>query len=242
MDYIGDIKRCVSLEGLFSIWKSKDPEYGADHKNLVFISDGIVDPATWNSGTKKKILFVLKEAYDCDKTGFSLSEWLHTHPRRRIWNRIARITRGLQNTIISTIARYKSELSDEEYADALDQIAVMNLKKRDGKTGSDYNDIVRCAKYDREELKKEFELINADIVVCGYTFEILHQVVFGNEELDEKCDNWYYWLDYDGRGKRLFIDYYHPAIHDSDLLYYYGLIGIYQQALIEDSFRFRDVL
>ena len=35
------------------------------------------------------------------------------------------------------------------------------------------------------------------------------------------------------RKERLFIDYYHPANHWSDLMNYYGLMGIYQQALKE---------
>ena len=56
MEYIDNIKKCESLDVLFSLWKSKDSKDGLDHKDCAFISDGIVDPATWNSGTKKIVL------------------------------------------------------------------------------------------------------------------------------------------------------------------------------------------
>lgn len=48
---------------------------------------------------------------------------------------------------------------------------------------------------------------------------------------ETRCDNWYYYLDVCGR-KRLFIDYYHPGNRWPDLINYYGLLGIYQQALL----------
>ena len=49
----------------------------------------------------------------------------------------------------------------------------------------------------------------------------------------KRCDNWYYYSDVIGGKERLFIDYYHPANRYPTLLNYYGLVNIYQQALLE---------
>lgn len=230
MDYIDEIRQSTSLDKLFSLWKSKEPKDGINHQKNAFISDGIVDPVTWSDQSQKTILFVLKEAYDRYGTGYSLNEWLHKYLVKKIWKRVAKVSHGIQNTNATTISEYKAELSDDEYRSSLNRIAVMNLKKSGGRSHSDHNEILRYAEYDSEELKKEFELIDADIIVCGYTFTILYEVIFGNDPI-KKCDNWYYWLRYNGRD-RLFIDYYHPGFYTSDLLYYYGLIAIYQQAII----------
>ena len=64
-------------------------------------------------------------------------------------------------------------------------------------------------------------------------FGILCEVLFGNR-IQEECknDNWYYYPKFHEK-ERLFIDYYHPSVQWSDLLIYYGLMGIYQQALLE---------
>ncbi len=74
-------------------------------------------------------------------------------------------------------------------------------------------------------------MIDPDIIVCGYTFQILYHEVFEYDNLG-KNDNWYYYLDVFNK-KRLFIDYYHPANHWPSLTNYYGLMGIYQQALLD---------
>lgn len=83
------------------------------------------------------------------------------------------------------------------------------------------------------EILKEFSLIDPDIVICGSTFGTFLTTVMEMPEMNNetRCDNWYYYLDVCGR-KRLFIDYYHPGNRWPDLINYYGLLGIYQQALL----------
>ena len=53
-----------------------------------------------------------------------------------------------------------------------------------------------------------------------------------DSELRKSCDNWFYYSDAIGKRERLFIDYYHPANRYPALLNYYGIVNIYQQALI----------
>lgn len=236
MEYNEQIRNANTLDELFELWKNKHPEGGIDHKNNVFISDGIVNPQVWNSRSRKRILFILKEAYGDDWKTNTLATWIaREHPTRRIWNRIARMVYGIQNTSTTEICAYKPHLSRDEHVSALDQIAVLNLKKSNGKSWSNYDEILKYAEYDREEIKREFELIDADIIICGSTFTAFYERVYEKTiPVSEKSDNWFYWLEVGGR-KRLFIDFYHPANRWPNLLNYYALQGIYQQALLSED-------
>jgi len=230
MDYYQQIQTAESLDRLFEIWKNKKPNAEINHSANYFIVDGIVNSDVWNQKDKKRILYVLKEAYGTDWNENTLATWLaNDHPKARIWKRVAKWTYGIQNTDSNALKAYKAELSEAEHNSSLDQIAVINLKKSSGNSSSNYDEIDRYAEYDREEIKKEFELIDADIIICGSTFKTLNHIVFGREEVVPN-ENWFYYLKVCGR-ERLFIDYYHPANHWSDLINYYGLTGIYQQAL-----------
>lgn len=244
MCYEESLRKCQNLDELFQLWKSKEKgeipisagkTIQIDHKQDGFITDGIVNQEIWDGKEHKKILFVLKEAYG-EGDEWDLTSWLNNcagrHPKDQTWKYVAQWVYGMQNTSIVGMERYKN-LKDEERNEAISQIAVMNIRKSKGESNSDSVVISAYAEFDKEELKKEFELIDADIVVCGSTFEILCNTVFGRK-LDEENDNWYYFLDLGGR-KRLFIDYYHPAYRVSSLLKYYGIVGIYQQALIEQT-------
>jgi hypothetical protein len=250
-EYDDEIQRCTSLDRLFELWRSKAPvefehsyrnetiTVSIDHSKNFFIPDGIVDTDIWNSGKKKRILFLLKEAYGTDWGNYTLATWLHSsHPNRKIWKKIAILTYGIQNTTAASIPRYREKLTADEHEAALDQIAVINIKKSDGKTQSDYAEIDAYAQYDRKEIIKELQLISPEIIICGSTFGSLFTTVLGNEPLNNSTrnDNWYYDLDICGTSA-LVIDYYHPANRYPELMNYYGLLGIYQQALIERDSR-----
>lgn len=114
----------------------------------------------------------------------------------------------------------------------LNQIAIVNLKKSGGKSNSRYPEIFAYADCGATELIKQIEIINPEIIVCGATFGDLNRIS-GNKSQKGSCDNWFYFSDAIGGKERLFIDNYHPANRYPALLNYYGLVGIYQQALIE---------
>lgn len=254
MDYTAMINSCSTLKELFKLWEQKstkvityknskkeDVSLTIDHAYNLFIKDGIVNEDKWNNSEIPKILFVMKEAYDSRDSGWDreLAEWINRGEcwKYKIWRRIAQWTFGLLNTTTEGIFPYTiNEITEEEYKLALQEIAVINLKKSGGKSSSNYDEIAEYAKYDCEEIKKEFELIDPDIVICGFTFNVLRNIVFKNEieEVGQHNANWYYFAKVNGR-VRLFIDYYHPANRFPDLLNYYGLVNIYQQAIIEND-------
>jgi hypothetical protein len=247
MGYSENSQGCASLEELFELWKHKEPqkiiytvkkkqyESEINHAQNKFIPDGIVNHEVWNDSIHKRILYVLKEAYTDEAKGYDLVDWLNSEPDLRMWNRVARWTYGLQNTSETEIAKYIPDI-DKDAAirkQSFEQIAVMNLKKSGGDSTSVIDEIAAYAKSDREELIRELQLIDPEIVLCGSTFWILYQIVFGKEPLkgNQANNNWFYYLNLDGK-VRLYIDYYHPANQWPDLVNYYAVTNIYQQALI----------
>ncbi len=243
--YRAAIESCNDLQTLFDLWKNKPPRivdfqdkntkkrFEINHKDTVFISDGVVNPLVWGRQTPR-ILFVMKEAYsNKDDEDWSLANWVATGDclKHKIWRRIALWTNGLLHTTSGIICPYTKRYSEEEFKDSLQRIAILNIKKSNGKSVSDYDELDAYASEDMYEIRKEFELIDPDVVVCGGCFLTLYATAFARDDVSEKNENWYYYRDVFGK-ERLFLDFYHPANHWSELLNYYGLMGIYQQALI----------
>ena len=234
------IDECKDFQALFEIWKNKAPRivkgFEINHKDNVFISDGIVNPLVWNK-QKPRILFVLKEAYSDKNDGdWSLTDWVASGEclKYKIWRRIALWTYGVLHTTSQSICQYNTHKSEDYLKYILQRIAILNIKKSNGKSESNNEELEAYAYEDILEIKKEFMLIDPDLVICGNCFRTLNNIVFGLDHDNETNENWYYYKELFGR-KRLFLDFYHPGNHWPDLLNYYGLMGIYQQALINKS-------
>lgn len=239
------------IQKLFDDWSQKSgmqDNITINHKQNCFIRDGIVNLDEWRK-SDNKILFVLKEARGTgwDKehtTGWgkehTLATWLNDSGGGKYptWKYVAQWTEGIEKTTDTHVGKYKEKLEDETRKTIIRKIAIMNLKKSDGNSSSNDEELQAYARFDKDELKKEFELIDADIIVCGSTFGILYEIIYEQPPLNSTngkptSDNMYYFFELGGR-KRLFIDYYHPSLYPvPDIMKYYGLVGIYHQALIE---------
>lgn len=227
------IKSCTNNDDVLSLWKEK-----SEHNDKVFVKDGIVDDVVWKS-QDKKILYILKEAYgsaeDWDLTERVLKkDSILSHPT---WRSVVEWTYGIWKTSAEEIASYAPKEIHEIKDDLIRKIAVINLKKSDGKSCSDNLQIKQYAENDIELIKKQIELISPNIIVCGSTLSALnealkakgHKPVYSN---DSKCDNWFYYTDAFTGSETLVIDYYHPSIRWAALVNYYAITSIYQQALI----------
>lgn len=248
-NYINRLTQVKTEQDLFDLWVTKPAVYRSyieknkeapvviDHSK-VFIRDGVVNEKVWYAeNDKKRILFVLKEAYG-GTSGWSLADELKSRaPWSSIWKRVAEWAYGIQNTTSDKIAKYEPDsISMSENNEWLSQIAVVNLKKSGGASSSKHSELELYADYDRAELRKQIEIIAPEIIVCGSTFDIINSLYDNHiKTKDNYCDNWYYFTDIISEKRRLVIDYYHPANHYPALLNYYGLINIYQQALISEK-------
>ena len=187
-----------------------------------FIRDGIIDPVLWGT-SPRKVLLLLKEAYDGDggKQGYDLCKWIREEwkgaARYAMWNKAARWCQMVQ-----TLENPKSleDISAEEANRALLSSAVVNVKKSNGEPSSDHGNLSEYAISDKEYIKKQIQIINPEIVICGYTWEYVRDFW-----PSDKVSDLVYFAD-----GRIFIDYWHPANQYPHKLNYYAFAFLLQQA------------
>lgn len=222
------------IEDLFVNWKKKKNENGnINHRDGVFIRDGVVCPEEWFSQTIRP-LFLLKEAYAGEQDWNLCKEQLLSTDRKmsHMWMRVCQWTEGLFNTTKDKISVYHQGMYDKYYGNEwLKRIAVVNVKKSGGENESSMEEVNEYAEYDCEEIRKEIEICDPTIIICGYTISSLN-IVFRQKIKDyhNPDDNWIYCMTINNHSV-IVIDYYHPANQYPDLMNYYGLMNIYQLAL-----------
>lgn len=226
------------IENLFVHWKDKqDQEKKISHRENIFIKDGVVYPENWFS-QKIRPMFLLKEAYSGNKDWDLCKEHLLATEKKmsHMWARICQWTEGIYKTTEERIYVYHQNMHEEYYGNEwLKRIAVVNVNKSGGKNKSSMKEINRYAEFDSIELRKEIELCDPTIIICGYTISSLN-IIFDNVIKDYKKpdDNWIYNMNINGHNV-IVIDYYHPANQYPDLMNYYGLMNIYQLALLRQK-------
>lgn len=209
-------------QDLLERWKKEEL-----HSNCVFIEDGIIDIERWGR-SKKKILILLKEAYGEEKS-WSLVKTIRDvwkGPKYKIWWTISYWLYAIQKSHSNEVPLFpQSEAEYHECVEFLLSSAVVNIKKSSGKSHSNYDDLRKYAEKDRVYLREQIKLINPDIIICGYTKELLE--IFWDEKI-HKINNTD--LIYDSSGIKI-IDYWHPANQYPDKLNYYTLGSLYSRTL-----------
>ena len=211
--------------------KRKTQTLHIDHKNSVFIRDGVVCPEQWFSQPVRP-LFLLKEAYGGNEDWDLIADHLFpTHPISKMWKRISMWTKGLFSTTEKSIAPFvEDDPSVINYGNVyLKQIAVINVKKSGGDKSSDMNIVRAYADFDKDRLKEQLILCDPTVIVCGYTASTL-DIIFDEPVRKEYNQNLAYHITLNGHDV-LVLDYWHPANQYPDIMNYYGLMSIYQQAL-----------
>lgn len=199
------------------------------YRNSYFIPDGVVDAENYAG-----ILFLLKEAYSREQQygEWDLAAGLAADGPWGMWHHVAKWTSGLLNSDETCISPF-GDMDKEERNAMLRKIAVVNLKKVDGASTSSDDDLMQYTKDNAATLRREVAHVQPRIIVCGGTFKFLKEL-FGIE-IKSHCDNWYYWLNLGDMENVLVLDYFHPAVRYPELLTYYGLVNIYQQALLHSE-------
>ncbi len=205
------------LDILFEKWEKRHLEKGYER----FICDGIVDEKWWmQEQSVPKICFFLKEARTERKEGYNLVKDLNEYEPWKLWQKVAVWTQAIQLAFVGECSYDDNEIRMKAH-EAVRQTAVVNVKKSNGLPGSTEDDLWHYVRADKDLLKKELEIINPDIIVCGYTFGMLCEVLEGEIEIEGTIDTMYaFWQD------KLIIDYYHPACHYPNRVNYYALMSI----------------
>ena len=196
------------------------------NRDSYLIFDGVADPENYTG-----ILFLLKEAYGKERklAEYDLVKDLADNGPWGHWGHVAKWTYGLLNTDEHVIAPYR-DMNREEKNAMLRRMAVINVKKVNGERSSSYDDLMNYARENAAILRREIAHVRPRIIVCGNTFHFLKEIYGLTGKYS--CDNWFYWLELDGSGEVLVLDYFHFSAHYPELLSYYGLTNIYQQALL----------
>ena len=138
-----------------------------------------------------------------------------------MWRKVAIWTQAIYNAFNDNICEYDDEVLRSKEKAIIDRIAVVNVKKSNGGSESEYEDLKKYALEDRLEIKRELEIIQPDIIVCGNNLSLLKLVLGEELQNDDTWDNMLaLWKD------TLVIDYYHPAVHYPNRVNYYALMAI----------------
>ena len=196
---------------LFSEWK-------IDHKG--FVPDGVADENAYlQSG--KKILFLMKEVNDPDcGGGWDLRDHMRKGGKGSTWNNIARWTRGIRN-LPGRISwdDDMEKMPKGKRIDTVRDIAAMNLKKTPGGATTVKADLLEVANNDKDFIRRQFDIYDADIVICcGQDVATLVHLCGTNENMAswKKTKNMVGYCEYKP-GKYL-ISYWHPAARKSALM------------------------
>jgi len=215
----------TKLNELFNEWEQAHKRGGYEN----FIRDGIVSPKNWYKQKTPKICYLLKEGYTNDK-GYDLAECLRNNEPWHMWKKVSVWTESIFQAF-GMEKEYNQEYIIGNLRKNTDSIAVINIKKSNGKSESDYKEIEDFAVKDRDFLYRELEIINPDIIVCGYTSHCL-RAILGEEW---KNNETYMNLFGEWNGK-LIIDYYHPAGQYPNRVNYYALMSICRVAVKKYDF------
>lgn len=105
--------------------------------------------------------------------------------------------------------------------------SLLDYLLSDNKSGKTWQ---RIAKWTYGLMETTFQQIPS-YILCGYTGAAL-DVVMGTPVCRDKNVNRFCWTRLNNH-LVLVVDYWHPANQYPDIMNYYGLMGIYQQALRE---------
>jgi hypothetical protein len=213
---------------LLEEWKSLP-----HHLNKGFIYDGIIDQDRW-AQSPRKILFINKEAYDDDGSdGLDLRELIRCkcdgRPSNGAYKVIANWAYALHHASPDPSVPFPewSQIDPEGARESLLSCSVMNIKKSGGKTSSDHQDLQAYVEKDGDLIKRQVELINPDIIVCGHVWYLIKHLWPNPVNIYDEV------LEVDGR---VIIDFWHPSNRYPDEMNYYALAALIQNGRVLHRF------
>ena len=215
----------AEMESLFQEWEAAHKQKGYER----FIRDGIVSPKDWYGQPTPKICYLLKEAYSKDK-GYDLAKKLKNDNPWQMWKKVAVWTEAIFQAF-GDGKEYDQKRIQANIRQNINRIAVINVKKSNGQSKSNYKELKKCAIEDSSFLRRELDIINPDIIVCGYTSHCL-RAILGDDWKNNKTDMT---LFGEWNGKMV-IDYYHPASKYPHRVNYYALMSICRLAIEKYKF------
>ena len=210
---------------LFSEWR-------IDRKG--FVPDGVADEAAYRQ-SEKKILFLMKEVNDFKG---DLRDFMREKGgRNATWDNLTRWTMGMRKLNNDIPWSELKAISENQRKEFILTVAAMNLKKSPGGTTTDKAMMKRIALEDKGYICRQFNLYDADIVICcGVDVSnTAHSCIKEIQGFKWKATS--RGVPYHELGKpgKILISYSHPEARVSDNLLYYGLIDAIREIYQEKS-------
>ena len=167
-------------------------EFQALYPNKNLVEDGIANVDKFNK-TSPKILWILKEAVDEDKTSWSLCEFMNetvtSYPKwHKTWTLIIKISYAL----INNISEYKKIPNADKIEKITSNISLINIKKEAGISKSKQKEINKYYLQTKYFLLKQIVDIKPNIIFnCSGVSRLLN--------------------DLKSKTKAIIINVYHPA-------------------------------
>lgn len=207
------------LYDLFEEWENDN-----FHNKNSFIRDGIVFHEYWEKESIK-ILGFFKEAYTKGNEKYDLSKELCDSAPYKNWWTVARWVHAIFEIINKNEIPDFPNLTWDEGNELLSKIAIVDIKKSNGQSLSNYSNLDLFFEHDKERLKFQIDLINPKIILCGRVFNYYKALYssdnFSNIQNIDKCFI---------HNERLIIDFWHFANRKSKKEIYYELCDIVMKA------------
>ena len=220
-------KKIKTHDELMNVWQARHEAKG--YKD--FIADGIIDEVSWGQ-SKIKVAFLLKEAYG---TFGSLTdhfkEWGEV--KYQLWHNVSYWLYGMHHVwnekVVPDFTVCKSEETSKERYQYFLSTAIINIKKSNGTSSTEKEDLMKYLKEDADLIKTQLELIDPDVIICGGTYEAMMEMYGLDYEKGKLADWTYRWRD--ENKDRLVIDFIHPAAQIYSAMSYYTITSMYAKAI-----------
>ena len=214
----------------FSEWKKQEIHQG---EGKIFIKDGIINPEKWDKAPVK-ILFLLKEAYEKQdkKKDQDYCQWVSNltslHGQSTTWKRMSEWIYGIfklkEHGKLFEFPKDKScddkdkSFDENDRLEYLRSIAVVNIKKSNGKTDSHKEDLKKYVEKDWPFLQKQIDDINPDLIICGNVLDLIWEKLAPSDDEKKALSEWVYSI----KGN-IFVDFWHPGNPVHRKMIYYAL-------------------
>jgi hypothetical protein len=173
---------------------------------------GVVDEEAYSSG-RPRLCFLLKEPNDPKQSlGWSMRQYLADQTKAFD----AGTAKHWQFSVNLGMWSYAARHPNDSYADAcqgksislgLKSLAMTNLKKSGGTGSSSLEEVMRVALETKDLWTQELTIMKPDLVVCGGTFNIAHQLLAPGRQA-AIAPSGARFLDHEGIR---YLDFSHPA-------------------------------
>ncbi len=189
------------LDQLFEEWLNDMPDYQG------FKKDGINNETLFEKA-KRRILFITKEPNDPKQKEGDYRNWWKKGLKYTFSHRIAEWSYGILNDFppIEQIQKDK-----EGYKNVIFQIAFMNVKKSGGGGNSKYEIIEEHLIKNKQNLIKQIEIINPEIIILGLTWKRIRNMLF--DTVQWKSSGYHIPIGKFNNAK--VIDFYHPSARNA---------------------------